>query len=240
MTPKIRATTSSVPTLDQPLPASSSIPGTAAVATPKAAADTTTRSRNLINQILLELGGGLGGITAEEAPVGVRSGAAPGAEVVPQGGRVAEAGPVGDRVYSLVAFLEQLLGQQDPLPDEPPLRSGAGVLHETAGKGPLGHVRAGGQLPDGDRLVQVREQPFEQIPQRPVARGGDRLVDVLGLAAVAVRRHHHAAGDAVGDPRTLFLPDQVEARVDAGRGTCAGDHRVVVDVEDIRIDLGRG
>src|SRR5580704_9458421 len=56
MRPKIAATASSVPTLVQPLPASSSIPGTAQVATPRAAADTRTRSKNLMDQILLESG----------------------------------------------------------------------------------------------------------------------------------------------------------------------------------------
>src|SRR5207248_2142158 len=43
----------------------------------------------------------------------------------------------------------------------------------------------------------------------------------------------------VGDPRALFLPDQVEARVDARGRARAGDHRVVVDVENVGIDLGR-
>src|SRR5215471_4705545 len=147
MMPKIRATASSVPTFDQPLAAGSVIPGTAQVATPSAAAETSTRSRNLMVQILLESGDGrTDRIAAEEAPVGVRGGAAPGAEVVAQGGRVAETGPVGDHVHRLVALLEQLLGQQDALPDQPALRRGAGVLHEAAGEGPLGHVRPGGQL----------------------------------------------------------------------------------------------
>src|SRR6516164_1347333 len=235
MMPKIRATASSVPAFDQPLAAGRVIPGTAQVATPRAAAETSTRSRNLIAEILRDSGVGSYGnaarrVPAEKTAVGVGSGAAPGAEVVAQGGRVAEAGPVGDRVHRLVALLEQLLGQQDALPDQPALRRGAGVLHEAPGEGPLGHVRPGGQLAYGQRLVQVRAQPFEQVPQRAVAGGGDRLVDVLRLAAVAVRRHHHAPGDAVGDPRALLLPDQVEARVDAGRRARAGDHRVVVDV----------
>src|SRR5580693_7104095 len=61
MRPKISATASSVPTLVQPLPASSSIPDTAQVATPRAAAETSTRSTNLINQILLEFGVWRGG-----------------------------------------------------------------------------------------------------------------------------------------------------------------------------------
>src|SRR5205823_4661507 len=168
-------------------------------------------------------------IAPEEAPVGVGGRAAPGAEVVTQRGRVAEPGPVGDRVHRLVALLQQLLGQQDALPDQPALRRGAGVLYEPAGEGPFGHVRARGQLAYGQRLVQVRAQPLEQLPQGPVTGGGDRLVDVLRLAAVAMRRHHHAPGDAVGYPRALLLPDQVEAGVDAGRRARAGDHRVIID-----------
>src|SRR5690349_9892670 len=145
MMPKIRATTSSVPTFDQPLAAGSVIPDTAQVATPRAAAETSTRSRNLIVQILRESSGIgtssacarlTGGITAEEATVGVGGGAAPGAEMVAQRGRVAEAGPVGDRVHRLVALLQQLLGQQDALSDQPALRRGAGVLHEAPGEGP--------------------------------------------------------------------------------------------------------
>src|SRR6266550_8783929 len=240
MMPKIKATTSSVPAFDQPLAAGSVIPDTAQVATPRAAAETRTRSRNLMDQILRELSGsGFYAVTAEKPPVGIRGGAAPGAEVMAQRGRVAEAGPVGDRVHRLVALLQQLLSQQDALPDQPALRRGAGVLHEAPGEGPLRHVRPRGQLAYGQRLVQVHAQPLEEVPQGPVTGGGDRLVDVLGLTAVAVRRYHHAPGDAVGDARALFLPDQVEARVDAGRRARAGDHRVVVDVEDVGIDLGR-
>ena len=83
-------------------------------------------------------------------------------------------------------------------------------------------------------------QPLQQVAQGPVAGGGDRLHDVLGLAAVAVRRHDHPAGDAVGDAGALLLADQVQAGVDAGRGARAGDHRIVVDVEDVRVDLGLG
>src|SRR6516225_2190927 len=110
MMPKIRATASSVPAFDQPLAAGSVIPGTTQVATPRAAAETSTRSRNLIAEILLDSAAGSRGnptrrISPEEPPVGVRGGAAPGAEVVAQGGRVAEASPVGDRVHRLLTLL---------------------------------------------------------------------------------------------------------------------------------------
>src|SRR6185437_11142802 len=46
------ATTSRVPAFDQPLAAGSVIPDTTQVATPRAAAETSTRSRNLMVQIL--------------------------------------------------------------------------------------------------------------------------------------------------------------------------------------------
>src|SRR2546423_14153385 len=188
MMPKIRATTSSVPAFDQPLAAGSVIPDTTQVATPRAAAETSTRSRNLMVQILRELSsGGTHAIAPEKAPVGVGRSAAPGAEVMTQRGRVAEPGPVSDRVYRLVALLQQLLGQQDALPDQPALRRGAGVLHEAPGGRPLGHVRPRGQLAYGQRLVQVRGPPLAQLPHGPVPGGGHRPADgpVPGALAVA-------------------------------------------------------
>src|ERR1700722_21025697 len=84
---------------------------------------------------------GAGG-PGERPAVRVGRGGPPGAEVMPQGGRVAESGPVGDDVDRLVGLFEQLLGQQDPLADEPALRRGPGLLDEAAGGGKRGH---GGQ-----------------------------------------------------------------------------------------------
>src|SRR6516165_7992696 len=55
MRPKITETASSVPSLDQPLPAVSSIPATAQVATARAAADTSTRSKNLMRPDITRL-----------------------------------------------------------------------------------------------------------------------------------------------------------------------------------------
>jgi hypothetical protein len=83
--------------------------------------------------------------------------------MVAQGHRVAEAAPLGDVVDGLVGLLEQLLGEQDPLPGQPALRGGAGVLDEPAGECPLGHVRPGRQLAHGQLLAQVGLQPFEQV-----------------------------------------------------------------------------
>jgi len=64
----------------------------------------------------------------------------------------------------------------------------------------------------GQWLVQVRAQPLEQLPQGPVTGRGDRLVDVLRLAAVAMRRQPPCAGRFRWRSASLLLPDQ-------GRGT---------------------
>jgi hypothetical protein len=69
---------------------------------------------------------------------------------------------------------------------------------------------------------------------------GHRGVDVLRLPALAVRRHDHAAGDRVRDRRAVLAPQQVQARVDAGGGPGAREDRVVVDVEDVRVDGDAG
>ena len=47
-------------------------------------------------------------------------------------------------------------------------------------------------------------------------RVGHRRVDVLGLAAVALRRDHELAGELGGDLCAVVLADHVQAQVDAG------------------------
>ncbi len=69
-----------------------------------------------------------------------------------------------------------------------------------------------------------------------VEAGSGRL-HVLGLPAVAVRRHHHPPGDGVGHPAPVLLADQVQAGIDAGGGAGAGDDRIGVHVEHGSIDV---
>src|SRR5580693_2113861 len=68
MTPKIAATATSVPIFDQSLPASSSMPGTTAVATARAAAETTTRSKNLMRPDITRLGDRFARLPARFSP----------------------------------------------------------------------------------------------------------------------------------------------------------------------------
>ncbi len=179
-------------------------------------------------------------VGAERAPVGLRGGAAPGAEVVPERGGVTEPGPVRDHVDRLGRLLQQLLGQQDALAGQPPHRGGARLLHEPPGEGALGHAGPGGELVDRDRLAEVALHPADDLAQRVAGGHRDRPVHVLGLAALAVGRDDHPPGDAVGHPGPLLFAHQVQARVDARRGARAGDHRVLIDVEHLGVDHGRG
>ncbi len=151
-------------------------------------------------------------------------------------GGVTEPGPVRDHVDGLGRLLQQLLGQQDTLAGQPAQRRGAGLLHEPPGEGALGHPGPGRELADRDRLAEVTLHPADDLAQRVAGGHGDGPVHVLGLAAVAVRRDDHPAGDPVGHPAALLLAHQVQARVDARRGARTGDHRVLVDVQHLGVD----
>ena len=142
----------------------------------------------------------------ERGPVGLRRRADPAGEVVAQRGRVAEAGAGGDRVDAEVGLLQQPPREQDALAGEPVVRGGAGLGPEPAGERARRHVRPG--RPATRRCAAGRggRAPRQQRLQgRRVAGRGDRRLDVLGLAAVAVRRHHHAPGERGGDRRAVLL-----------------------------------
>ena len=51
-----------------------------------------------------------------------------------------------------------------------------------------------------------------------------------------MRRHHHPPGDPVGDLGALLLADDVQTGVDPGGRAGGGDHRVLVDVQHVRLD----
>ncbi len=158
---------------------------------------------------------------------------------MPQDGRVAEAGSLGDDIHGRVALFQELLGQQDPLAGQPPLRRRTDLLDEPPGEGPGRHRGPAGQVADGDRFLQMPFHPVDDVAQRVGLRLRYRALDILRLAAVAVRRHDHAPRDGVGHLAALFLAHQVEAGVDARGGARACDHRIIVHVQDGRVDPGR-
>ena len=150
--------------------------------------------------------------------------------------RVTESGPLGDAVDVEIGLLEHPPRVEHALVGDPLHRRGPGLLDEPAGERARRHVRAVGQGGDGMGLVEVRQNPI-QLRGKPFrASRRDRLVDVLALTAVALRRHHHPAGDDVRDGTAQFAAYQVQAGVDTGGGARAGDQVTVVDEQDIAVD----
>src|SRR5207249_4575756 len=93
------------------------------------------------------------------------------------------------------------------------------------------------QLLDGNGTVEVADHPAQQRFERlRGVRLRQRGFDVLRLAAFAVRWRNHAAGQLGRDPGAVLPAYQVQAEVDAGRGTRAREDRSVVDVKGIRVD----
>ncbi len=85
--------------------------------------------------------------------------------------------------------------------------------------------------------MQVGLRPFDG-PGKPVAGidGSERSLDELGLAAVAMRRHHHAAGQRIGHVGAEVVGHDVQAEID---GRCApgrGEDEAVIDIEHRRVD----
>ena len=128
-------------------------------------------------------------------------------------------------------------GPLDPLLGQPLLRAHADLVAEPAGERPHAHrgLAAPGRPGRAARRGGSSAQSGRGRRSRP-RRRGDRAVDELGLAAVAVRRHDAAPGDAVGDVGAVVAADDVQAQVDAGGGAGRGEHVAVVDEEHVGVD----
>ena len=139
-------------------------------------------------------------VGAERAPVSLRGGAAPGAEVVPQRGGVAEPGPVRDQVDRRVVSSSSSWASRMRWPVSQ--RSGVVPVSCTNRRAKVrSDMRARAAswwMVTGSprwRCIQLMTSPS-------VSQDGhrDRPVHVLGLAALPVRRDDHPPGDPVGHP----------------------------------------
>ena len=176
----------------------------------------------------------------ERAPVGLRAGVQRLRKVVPQQDRMPEAGFPRDLVDIELRGLQQLLGAQHPLGIEPGRRGGPRFRAEAPRKRPRRHMDPGRQFVDRVFLVQVPDHPLQQLLHglRAALRNGP--VDVLGLAAVPVRRDHHVPGDGGGHLGAELNADQVQAGIDPRGRAGTGDDPAVFDVEDVFIHQDGG
>ena len=107
------------------------------------------------------------------------------------GGAQAAAG--GDDLDGQVGGLQQAPGLADAGGGEPAQGRQAGLGREVPGQGARRPARVPGQVGDGQRLGQVLQRPLAGGRQAFTWRG-HRTLEPLGLAAVAVRGHHHPPG----------------------------------------------
>ena len=108
---------------------------------------------------------------------------------------------------------------------------------KAAGERALGDVGVGGERADRERLVQALERPRAGRGQRPAGAVGQGLLDVLGLAALAVRRDDDPARDRGGQRGAVVAAQDVQAEVEAGGDARAGQHLALVDVEHAGLDV---
>ena len=156
--------------------------------------------------------------------------AATGAEPNPERGR--------DLLDVEVGVLEQAPRLEHPLGVQPLERGGPGLGDEAAGERPRADRGAVGERGDVERLVEVVERPAPDLLERaaPVA-GGQRALDELRLAALAMRRGDHRPRDA-----GRRAARRGRRGPGAGRGRCPrrGPPRsppALVDVERVGFDL---
>ena len=120
---------------------------------------------------------------------------------------------------------------------QPLVRRGSGRGQEPAGERSGTHRRPDGQILDRHRLVEMLLHPGNRVREQVGAvQHGQRLLDVLGLAAVALRRDDQLAGELGGDLAPVVLADDVQAEVDAGGTARAGEDVALVDEEHPGVD----
>src|SRR5690349_7636996 len=106
-----------------------------------------------------------------------------------------------------------------------------------ADEGAPGHVGAGSEIVDGDRLGQVAEHPVAEGGEFVAARLGAELVNVLRLAAGSPGRRHQRPRSCVSGGGTVVDADEVQAQVDAGGHAGRREDVAVVDVYPVRLDV---
>lgn len=141
-----------------------------------------------------------------------------------------------DGFHGQVGLFQQGPGGGDPPVQQPASGADPQLVGEAPGQRAGRHPGAERHLGDADRLVQPSAQPLQQRGQRVRHRSGGGQFGVLQLAALAVRGHHHLAGDPHRVRGSLVGAYQVQAEVDAGRRSGAGRDVAVVHVQHGGVD----
>jgi hypothetical protein len=115
----------------------------------------------------------------------------------------------------------------------------AGLGDEPPRERARAHVRVAGEGLDPERFVQALERPRARRGEAVARLVGERAIDVLGLAAVAVRGDDVPARDRRRRVGAAIAANDVQAEVHPRREAGRREHVAVVDVQRVGIDVDR-
>ena len=148
----------------------------------------------------------------------------------------------GHPLDRLLGGLEQALGVEHPLAQQPLQRGRAGDGDEAAGERARAHRGAAGQHLHRERLVEVLEGPVEGDPERVVTSSHIGTGAWMNWAwppsrwgGTTMRR-----ATALATSAPWSLAHHVEAEVDGGGGAGGGHHVAVDHVEDVGVHVDVG
>jgi len=129
-------------------------------------------------------------------------------------------------------------GAGDALAEQPLQGRGAGFGAEAAGEGAGGYAGVLGEAGQVEAFMYAVEGPGAGRRQRCLVGVGvdDGPFDELGLTAVAVGRNDGPAGDGGGRGGAVVSTHDMQAQVESGGDSGAGQDVTVVDVEHVRAD----
>lgn len=96
---------------------------------------------------------------------------------------------------------------------------------------------AGGEVGDGEGVVEVVLGPGQDGCEGFVGQVGHGAFDELSLAAVAVGGEDEPPRHRVGDFGAVVAADDVQAEVEGGGAACGGEDVAVVDEQHVRFEV---
>lgn len=136
-----------------------------------------------------------------------------------------------------VGGLQQLLAPGDASIRQPRHRRRADFGTETPAERTRRHVRPSCERGHRVALVEVLLHPsHEDLKCLTTLSRGERGVDVLALATLAMRGNYHPTRDPVSDRRAIMLPDELQTGVDARRRPSARDDLFLEPIERVTVD----
>ena len=127
-----------------------------------------------------------------------------------QARRSREPGELGYPLDSFVSRLEQPLGAEHALVQQPFQDGGPGALADRTYEVSLTEPGFCGESRNARRLIELVERPRQSGSNRVLAMGRRQwCVDVLRLSAIAVRWQNHPPSQGVGDRGAMIVADDV-------------------------------